>query len=79
MPATTGLIRVRIYDASGRLVRMLADGEPSGSHGEIIWDGYNDRHERARMGIYVVLLEALDGNGGEVQTVKGVVVVAARM
>ncbi len=79
LPSTTGLIRARIYDASGRLVRTLADGEPSGSHGELIWNGYNDRNERIRMGIYVVLLEALDGNGGEVQTVKGVVVVAAKM
>jgi hypothetical protein len=75
----TGLIRVRIYDASGRLVRILADEEPSGSHGELVWDGYNDRRERVRMGIYIVLFESLDGAGGEVQTMKGVVVVAARM
>ena len=70
---------MRIYDAIGRLVRTLADGEPSGSHGEIIWDGYRDRNERVRIGIYIVLLEALDAGGGEVRTVKGVVVVAARM
>jgi flagellar hook assembly protein FlgD len=70
---------VRIYDAKGRLIRTLASSEPSGSHGEIIWDGYNDNHERARIGIYIVLLEALDGFGGNVQTVKGTVVVAAKL
>jgi hypothetical protein len=39
----------------------------------------NDKGERVNMGIYLFLLEALDANGGEVQTVKGVVVVAGRM
>ena len=79
LPSTTALIRVRIYDAKGRLIRTLASSEPSGSHGEIIWDGYNDDHERARIGIYIVLLEALDGFGGNQQTVKGTVVVAAKL
>ena len=68
-----------MYDVNGRMIRTLADGEPSGSHGEIIWDGYNDDHEKARIGIYVLLLEALDSNGGNIQTAKGVVVVAAKM
>ena len=79
LPALTDVLRVRIYDASGRLIKTLADSEPGGSHGQLIWSGYTDRNERARMGIYIVLLEALDGSGGEVQTVKGVVVVAAKM
>ncbi len=76
---TTALIRIRVYDVNGRMIRTLADGEPSGSHGEIIWDGYNDDHEKARIGIYVVLLEALDSNGGNIQAAKGVIVVAAKM
>ncbi|MBI4548620.1 MAG: lamin tail domain-containing protein [Ignavibacteriae bacterium] len=79
LPTTTALIRVRIYDAKGRLIRTLADGEPAGSRGELIWDGFTDKREISSMGIYVVLLEALDANGGGVQTVKGVVVVAAKM
>jgi hypothetical protein len=78
LPAVTALIRVRIYDANGRLVRTLANTEPSGSHGEIIWDGFNDKRERVRIGIYIVLLEALDGNGGNVQSIKSTVVVAAK-
>ena len=79
LPTTTALIRIRIYDANGRLVRTLANTEPSGSTGEIAWDGYNDKRERARMGIYIVLLEALDGIGGSVETVKGTVVVAVKL
>ena len=79
LTATMALIRVRIYDAKGRLIRTLANGEPSGSNGEIIWDGMNDNREKVSIGIYIVLLEALDGFGGNAQTMKGVVVVAAKL
>lgn len=77
--AAAGLVRIRIYDAVGRLVRLLADGEPTGAQGEIIWDGLNDRGERVRMGIYIVLVEALDAEGGSIRTIKGVVVVAVKL
>ena len=70
---------MRIYDIQGRLIRTLANSEPSGSRGEIIWDGFDDNRNKARIGIYVVLLEALDASGGNVQALKGVVVVATRL
>jgi hypothetical protein len=73
------VIRVRIYDAGGRLVRTLADGEPSGAQGSLVWNGLTDRGERARMGIYIVLMEALGAEGERLETLKNVVVVAARM
>lgn len=79
LPTTAALVRIRIYDSKGRLVRSLANGEPSGSHGQIIWDGFTNSREKVRMGIYIVLLEALDANGGTVQSTKGVVVVAAKL
>jgi hypothetical protein len=79
LPATAALIRMRIYDTVGRLIRALANGEPSGSHGEIIWNGFNDNNQKVAMGIYIVLLEALDAYGSNVQTTKGVVVVAAKL
>ncbi|MBI4811047.1 MAG: lamin tail domain-containing protein, partial [Ignavibacteriales bacterium] len=79
LPSTTALIRIRIFDSKGRLVRTLANSEPSGSRGEIIWDGYNDQQARVRIGIYIVLFEALDGFGGDIQTVKGTVVVATKL
>jgi len=79
LPLTTALIRIRIFDSKGRLVRTLANSEPSSSTGEIVWDGYNDQHQRVRVGIYIILLEALDGSGGNIQTVKGTVVVGAKL
>ncbi|MBI5215181.1 MAG: lamin tail domain-containing protein [Ignavibacteriae bacterium] len=79
VPTTTALLRVRLYDSKGRLVRTLADHEPSGSNGELIWDGMNDEREKVPMGIYVILFEALDGGGNQVQAMKTVVVVAVKL
>jgi hypothetical protein len=75
----TATIRIRIYDAMGRIIRSLANNDLSGANGSVIWDGYNDYKERARIGIYIVLLESLDGAGGKNQTVKGTVVVAQKL
>ncbi len=79
LPLTTSLIRIKIFDSKGRLVRTLANSEPSSSTGEIVWDGYNDQHQRVHVGIYIILLEALDGFGGNIQNVKGTVVVATKL
>jgi len=76
-PVTADIVRARIFDSIGRPFRVLADGEPSGPHGELIWDGMNDKGERVRMGLYVLLIELSDG--ASVYVLKGVVVVAARM
>ncbi len=79
LPASAGVMRVRVYDSRGRVVWTLADGEASGSRGEIVWDGCDDERRRVRTGIYVVVLEGLGADGSEVQATKGLVVVAARM
>jgi hypothetical protein len=79
LPGAAALIRLRIFDSLGRPVRVLADGEPSGPHGNIVWDGMTDRRLKAPIGIYIVLLEALDSRGGELERLKGVIVVAGRL
>ncbi len=79
LPLTTATLRVKIYDSVGRLVRILSHGNPSGSLGDIIWDGFDDDRQRLRMGIYIVLLEALDSVGGSVETAKSVVVLAGKL
>jgi flagellar hook assembly protein FlgD len=79
LPTSAALVRIRIFDARGRLIRTLANGEPSGAHGQVVWDGLTDRREKARIGIYIVLLEALDASGGSMQATKCTVVVAARL
>jgi len=63
----------------GRIVRTLADGEPAGAHGSVVWNGLNDSGKRVPIGIYIVLLETIISNGMTVQTVKGTVVVATKL
>jgi hypothetical protein len=79
VPFLAGTVRVRIFDALGRLVRTLSGGEPTGAAGQMLWDGRDDRREKVPMGIYVVLVEAHDAQGTAAGTAKGVVVVAARL
>ena len=70
---------MRIFDIKGRLIRTLANGELSGPQSQIIWDGLDDGKQRVRIGPYVVLIEALDSQGGAVYSAKAVAVVAARL
>jgi Neuraminidase (sialidase) len=50
------LVNVRIFDASGRLIRMLAQGyEPAGFH-TIAWDGRDELGRRSETGVYLVQL-----------------------
>jgi hypothetical protein len=53
-----GAATLSVYDVSGRLVRVLADGPfPAGSH-EIAWDGRDERGRAAGSGIYLARLES---------------------
>ena len=69
------LVRARIYDARGRKVRTLEDTRLVGPTGELLWNGRNDEGNRVRIGVYVVLFEAVDATGGTVTREKAPVVV----
>ena len=47
-------VSARIYDSSGRLVRMLLDEEPFLFGGTVEWDGTNDGGRQAASGVYFV-------------------------
>ena len=79
LPVNSATIRVRIYDVTGRLIRRLAQNEPSPSTGSIIWNGMDDDGHRVRIGMYIILLEALDNFGGTAKTMKDVAVVARKL
>lgn len=76
LSSNVGLIRVRIFDAHGRLVRSLQEAVLSGKQGQVIWDGLDDDGRDLRIGIYVVLLEAIDTAGGTTEAFKQPVVLA---
>ncbi len=79
LASSAAFVRARIFDATGRLIRTLIEGGPSGSHGEIIWDGFTDERRRVRMGIYILVFEARTAAGTELETMKSVIVVASRL
>jgi hypothetical protein len=70
------LVRARIFDARGRKVRTLEDARLTGRTGELVWNGRNDDGNRVRIGVYVVLFEAVRANAGTVARFKAPVVVA---
>jgi hypothetical protein len=70
------LVRARLFDARGRLVRRLEQARLAARTGELVWDGRDDDGRSLRMGIYVVLLEAIDTKGGTTEAFKAPVVLA---
>lgn len=75
LPATSALVRARIFDSQGRLVRTLGP-VPSGAQGMLLWDGRDDAGSALPIGIYVVLLEAMDAQGDRLMMRKAPVVLA---
>lgn len=72
-------IKLKIFDSKGRLVRTVYSNQPSGSTGSVIFDGLDDDGNALRMGIYIILLEALNDNNGSAETLKTTVVVARKL
>jgi len=79
LPTNSATIRIRIYDVTGRLIRRLANNESFPSSGSIIWNGLDDEGHRVRIGMYIILMEALDNFGGVAKTMKDVAVVARKL
>ncbi|MFO7798887.1 MAG: lamin tail domain-containing protein, partial [Rhodohalobacter sp.] len=72
------MLKVRIYDRYGRLVRNLANSYAAGLNGSLIWDGRTDDGQRNRIGIYIVYVEAYNGSTGSKKVFRETVVLARR-
>lgn len=70
LSSSNGLLRARIYDEQGRLVRTLSEALLSAQTGTLFWDGTNDDGERLRIGIYVLLLENVAQSTGLTEVFK---------
>jgi hypothetical protein len=79
MPIRSGLVRVRLFDVRGRKIRELLNSVPAGAYGDVVWDGRDDEGRLARIGIYVVFLEGIDGQRGVVVSARTTVVLARRL
>jgi subtilase family protein/flagellar hook capping protein FlgD len=52
------IVRIRIFDPSGGLVRVLMQGRVAGGDYHVEWDGRNERGVRVSPGVYVAVMEA---------------------
>ncbi|HKI82224.1 MAG TPA: FlgD immunoglobulin-like domain containing protein [Pseudodesulfovibrio sp.] len=64
--ARSSRVRLRVYDAAGRLVRVLADRPYAAGRHRVVWDGRDIKGRPAASGVYFPRLDA----GGESQAVK---------
>jgi len=70
-------LRVQIFDANGRSVRILQQNflaNPDG--GRLFWDGFDHNQQRAAIGMYVILVEVLNADTGEKKIYRRVAVLA---
>lgn len=72
-------MRVKVFDIKGRIVRTLANNSVTGNEGTIIFDGLDDNDQKLRIGIYIVLINAIDERGGTIEIIKTPLVVAAKL
>lgn len=72
-------VRIKVFDSQGRIVRTLAENRPSSSNNSVVFDGLDDSGNPLRIGIYILLIEAVAEGSGNVEVIKTPVVVARKL
>ncbi|MBA4406776.1 hypothetical protein C0389_05825, partial [bacterium] len=72
-------VRIKVYDSQGRIVRTLAENRPSSSNNSVVFDGLDDGGKPLRIGIYILLIEAVAEGRGNVEIFKTPIVVARKL
>jgi len=62
-----------IYDAKGRQIRILKNNELLGSNNVFSWDGIQDNRIKAKIGVYIILVELYDLGGKTLRVKKSAV------
>ena len=70
-------LNIKIFSEAGALVKDLVNGRLAEPNGFAIWDGTDERNNRALVGPYVVWVEAFNTNG-DVKQFKEVCVLAGK-
>lgn len=70
------MLRIRIFDRHGRLVRKLAHSHHAGFEGALTWNGRSDKGVTGRIGIYIIHVEAFNSSNGNKKLFKEVAVLA---
>jgi len=79
LPREISSMQIKVFDSKGRKVRTINEANLFGKEGSIIFDGYNDDRQPLKMGIYILLIEAVNSSSGTIDTFKEVVVVARKL
>ena len=69
---------MKVFDIAGREVRTLLNNELLGTSGAVSWDGIMDGNDLARIGPYIIYMEAYD-LAGKVEKFRKSVVLAHRL
>lgn len=72
-------VRARVFDSRGRLVRTIDHGAFSGSEGSMIWEGHDDERRALPVGIYIVVLDAVDVQAGITEQYRDTVVLGRNL
>lgn len=62
---TGNFANVNIYDAAGRLVKTIVEGDLLSTSGFFTWDGIDNNGSRARAGYYAIYFEIFDSEGNK--------------
>ncbi len=78
LPFSTAYLTITIYDAAGRKTAIVSDGYLEINSGILFWDGKTRFNTTARIGQYILLLEAFDRNSGRAWKTKERIIVAKK-
>jgi flagellar hook assembly protein FlgD len=79
IPESSARIKVEVYDTRGRLIQTLKDNRFSGSHFNLVWDGRDRDGRIARIGIYIIYIQALNDRLGVLREMRTTVVLAQKL
>lgn len=79
LPFDYATITCSLYDIHGRRICDLRRGTESSGEGVMLWDGQDNSGCPARIGIYIVYLEAIDYASGTVIHEKNTIVLAGAL
>ncbi len=78
-PLPVATLSAYVYDVRGQRIRRLADHDPGCTQGVLVWDGRRDDGVRAPVGMYIVVLRAVQPDGTNLVEARCVVVLATRL
>jgi hypothetical protein len=79
LPEKSARIKVQIFDIKGRLIRTLHDNYFTGSQFNVVWDGKDSKGRTARIGIYIIFVQAINDRSGILRESKTTAVLARNL